>query len=179
MPIPPSHHSIRLAECEGLLPVLKLVVEAIERRIDARGRKRIRLGLQRMPDRVLAYHVVGSNLIVLNERMLHKVKAASKGNKVLVNSYLYHVILHEYLHMLGILDERRVSELVCYVCERELGPDHPATLMSKYGLRAILPELGVKVPLDDDWSDNVKLLRGEDQVVYMEAFEGRIERCKL
>ena len=61
------------------------------------------LMLHRMPTRVGAYHVLGSNVIAINSILLDMVKEYSKSN-VEYNSYLFTVLLHEYLHSFGILE---------------------------------------------------------------------------
>lgn len=77
------------------------------------------LMLHRMPTRVGAYHVLGSNVIAVNSILLDLVKKYSASNDE-YNSYLFTVLLHEYLHSFGILDEYKVRQMSVELCEKIL-----------------------------------------------------------
>lgn len=57
-----------------------------------------------------AFHPVGSNIIVMNKSPL-KI-AMENTEKKIYNSYCFLLLLHEYLHSLGYLDEEKVRELL-------------------------------------------------------------------
>jgi len=84
-----------------------------------------------------AFHPVGSNLIVLNRTPLERI--SSNAPKELFNAYCFHVLLHEYLHALGLLDEQLVGAMVHEISRRFLGEDHPATVMSVKGVTHFFP----------------------------------------
>lgn len=44
-----------------------------------------------------------------------------------INSYVYSLLLQEYLHALGYVDEKMVRKLVHQVSLETFGEDHPAT----------------------------------------------------
>ena len=87
-----------------------------------------------------AYHEVGSNLIVINRTILDAVASLGKSKSEL-NGFLFSILMHEYLHSLGYLDEGEVRRLVYRVSEENLGRDHVATRMAGLGIVEIYPEL--------------------------------------
>lgn len=74
-----------------------------------------------------AFHYVGSNYIVVNKVPLLRIK---ETRPELYNAYAYHVLLHEYIHSLGTIDEARTRQLALEVSEATLGKDHVATRMA-------------------------------------------------
>ena len=99
------------------------------------------LMLHRMPARVGAYHVLGSNVIAVNSILLDLVKKYSASNDE-YNSYLFTVLLHEYLHTFGILDEYKVRQMSVEICEKFFGEKRTVTVMAKDPLK-IFPQLGL------------------------------------
>jgi hypothetical protein len=93
-----------------------------------------------MPSSLGAYHMLGSNAIVVNTYLLTILKKTVKSTEE-YNSYLFMVLAHEYLHSLGIVDENAVRQMTFELCKWMLGNDHTATKMAKEGPSAIYPEL--------------------------------------
>ena len=96
--------------------------------------------LQMMPSSLGAYHMLGSNAIVVNTYLLTQLKNIVKSTEE-YNSYVFMVLLHEYLHSLGIVDENTVRQMTFDLCSWMLGNDHTATNMAKNGPSAMYPEL--------------------------------------
>ena len=96
--------------------------------------------LQMMPSSLGAYHMLGSNAIVVNTYLLTTLKRIVKSTEE-YNSYIFMVLSHEYLHSLGIVDENTVRQMTFELCRWMLGNDHTATKMAKNGPSAIYPEL--------------------------------------
>ena len=86
-----------------------------------------------------ALYPLGSNIIVMNKAPL-KI-ALEKTEKRFYNAYCFLLLLHEYLHSLGYLNEERVQELTQEVCKLALGPSHPATVMANKGIAAYFPQV--------------------------------------
>jgi hypothetical protein len=96
--------------------------------------------LQMMPSNLGAYHMLGSNAIVMNSYLLAAVKKIA-GSTEEFNSYMFMVLAHEYLHSLGIVDENTVRQMTFDLCKWMLGDDHAATKMAKEDPSTIYPEL--------------------------------------
>lgn len=84
-----------------------------------------------------AFFPVGANIIVMNKVPLQRIK---NTRPELYKPYAFHVLLHEYLHTLGYLDEadvRRRAHEVTSVC---LGAEHLATKIAA-NVNAFFPNL--------------------------------------
>ena len=97
--------------------------------------------LQGMPTNLGAYHVLGSNLIIMNKSILNIVK--NYKSKEEYNSYLFMILVHEYLHSFGIIDEGEVRKMTYALISPLLGEDHYATKMARYQPWNLFPELNL------------------------------------
>ncbi len=98
------------------------------------------LGLSNLPPQLGAYWQVTGNLIVMNEGLVETMRAHARSPTEL-NSFVYVLLAHEYLHALGYLDERAVREVTARVTRTAFGPDHPATRMAEGDLWRLYPFL--------------------------------------
>lgn len=128
-----------LEGAEGLEEIFKLVKRVVEERLGLR-RAGLMLVLGEIPNYILAFHAVGSNTIVMNGPVLEAI-AKLKRPKREVNSYVFTVLMHEYLHSLGYLDEREVRWLVRAVIRESLGTGHPAYSLATRPLLEVFPEV--------------------------------------
>lgn len=129
----------RLSQDLSFDEIFEFVKKAVEKTIK-KHRAGLTLVLTELPNAVGAYHAVGSNFIVMNRTILDAV-AALRKNREELNSFIFSILIHEYLHALGYLDEGEVRRLVYHVIEENLGRDHPATRMASVGIMEIYPEL--------------------------------------
>ncbi|MEM2856842.1 MAG: hypothetical protein QW416_07065 [Candidatus Nitrosocaldaceae archaeon] len=118
--------------------IFELVKKLVEKETGMR-RVGLTLLLQDMPGYVGAYHAIGSNYIVLNRRILNMVKSLAKNDEE-YNSYLFVVIMHEYLHSLGLTDEIRVRRLTYKICDSIFGNEHITSKIATDPL-SIYPEI--------------------------------------
>jgi hypothetical protein len=121
----------RLDSCENFSDVFDLVKKSAERSLGQR-RAGLMLYLARLPNEVGAFHAVGSNGIVMNRNMLDNVTHGAHSLRE-INSYVYSILLHEYLHALGHVEEQDARRLVYDVSLETFGPDHPATKIASKG----------------------------------------------
>ena len=96
--------------------------------------------LQVMPYNLGAYHILGSNVIVVNRSLLAAIKESSKSTED-YNSYLFMVLAHEYIHSFGIVDENAVRHMTYELCRTMVGEDHACTLMAKADPSTLYPHL--------------------------------------
>ncbi len=62
-----------------------------------------------------AYYISGSNMIVMNETPLKRIQ---ETNTNLLVPYIFSILLHEYLHSLGLFNEKLVKKLTYEIsCE--------------------------------------------------------------
>ena len=98
------------------------------------------LGLSNLPPQLGAYWQVTGNLIVMNEGLVETMRAHARSTLEL-NSFVYVILAHEYLHSLGYLDERAVRQVTAHVTRSSFGPDHVATRMAEGDLWQMFPFL--------------------------------------
>lgn len=129
--------------------VFQLVKKAVKETL-GQTRAGLMLYIGDLPMRIGALHQVGSNGIVVNRRILNRVTKVARS-KTEVNSFLFIILTHEYLHSLGYLDERQVRKLVREISEKVLGKNHPATEMAATELMQWFPP--EEVPQDQEVGD--------------------------
>ncbi|MEO9366032.1 MULTISPECIES: hypothetical protein [Candidatus Nitrosocaldus] len=134
-----SKYRERLRVADDFKDVFAIVKDAVEDRFGMR-RAGLNLLLQDMPSFIGAYHVLGSNSIVINRYLLNAVKSIARSKEE-YNSYIFVVLTHEYLHSLGVVDEYKVRTMTYGLCRDLLGDEHTATIMAKGDPMSYFPEL--------------------------------------
>jgi len=71
-----------------------------------------------------AFYPVGSNVIVMNKIPLDRIK---ETRDELYKPYAFHVLLHEYLHTLGYMDESGVRKMAHEITKEVFGEEHLST----------------------------------------------------
>jgi len=115
----------RLDQSRDFSDIFALIKKAVKETI-SEARTGLMLVLADLPLQVGAFHEIGSNAIVLNRKLLNAVIKSCKSFRG-INAYIFSILLHEYLHSLGHLDEHEVRELSFQISKRTLGENHPAT----------------------------------------------------
>ena len=75
---------------------------------------------------------MGSNMIVMNKLLLIKEK-----DPVLYKPYAFHVLLHEYIHSLGYMNDDFVHRKVFDITKPLFGETHLASQIAKDATRFI------------------------------------------
>tara|TARA_Y100000310_G_C20662753_1_gene805695 strand:- start:1901 stop:2392 length:492 start_codon:yes stop_codon:yes gene_type:complete len=84
-----------------------------------------------------AFYSFDANTIVINKGPLNKIK---KTNPNLYNPYIFHILLHEYIHSLGVLEEEQVKQLVYEITQKNFGRNHLATQIA-FDMEKFIPNL--------------------------------------
>jgi len=145
--------------CKNFGDVFEVVKKTVEHSLGQR-RSGLMLYLAELPEQVGAFHGVGTNGIVMNKSALDAVTRSARTIRQ-INSYVYSILLHEYLHSLGYIDEAQVRKLVFEISKDNLGVDHPATEIAHKGPAVIFP--GVGEPIFREHSDKVELITDFDR----------------
>jgi hypothetical protein len=98
------------------------------------------LGLANLPPGLGAFWQLTGNMIVLNDGCVRVMRAVTKSN-LEFNSFIYVMLLHEYLHSLGYIGEERNRAVTAWVTRKCFGPDHPASRMADGDLWEMYPVL--------------------------------------
>jgi hypothetical protein len=125
----------RLEESESFAEIFDLVKKSVQETMDKR-RDGLMLALQDLPEDLGAYYGLGSNFIVMNKALLEKFNAAY--NEKDTKAYVFSILMHEYLHSLGYVDEEFARALTYQISKSVLGEDHMSTRIAKHGIAAFI-----------------------------------------
>ncbi|MBM4249872.1 MAG: hypothetical protein FJ149_10675 [Euryarchaeota archaeon] len=121
----------RLVKAKSLADIFEVVKAAVSRRLRL-SRGGLMLGLADLGNQpggfFGAFYPVGTNIIVMNRIPMLRIK---ETDPALFKPYVFHVLLHEYLHSLGHLDEGAVRQLSMEISESLFGKEHPATRIAR------------------------------------------------
>jgi hypothetical protein len=115
----------------NLADIFELVKRAVERDVGyARGG--LMLGLADLGNHpqgfIGAFYPIATNVIVMNKVPLARIK---ETNPELYRAYAFHVLLHEYLHSVGYIDEGQCRQKVYEISGQLFGADHPVTRIAE------------------------------------------------
>jgi len=122
-----TDYRARLDEAKSLPDIFELVKPLV---LNSLGKSRggLMLGMANLGNHPQGFFggffTTGSNVIVLNKIPLQRIK---ETRPELYKPYVFHVLLHEYIHSLGYLDEADVRSKVFTLSKAALGEDHLAT----------------------------------------------------
>jgi hypothetical protein len=121
--------SLELEQAKSFHDIFALVQRSVELVLNE-SRAGLNLGIMDLGNKqgqfLGAFYPSESNIIVMNATPLKKI---TETNEELFKPYVYFVLLHEYLHSLGYLDEKDVRNISYEICSGILGEEHMATRM--------------------------------------------------
>jgi hypothetical protein len=107
-----------------------------------------------------AFYSFDSNMIIINKKPLARIL---QTNPSLYNYYLFHIILHEYIHAIGSFDEAQTRQLVYEMSQHYFGDNHTvtqlATKIEKFMPNLTYPNAGFQPPTDI----NIDFIMGIDR----------------
>lgn len=107
-----------------------------------------------------AFYSLNSNMIIINKRPLARIL---QTNPSLYNYYIFHVMLHEYIHSIGSYDEAQTRHFVYEISEHYFGANHLvaqlASNIEKFMPNLAYPTHGFQPPQDI----NIEFVRGIDR----------------
>jgi hypothetical protein len=115
---------------QNLIETFEEVKKAVQKN-EKRSRGGLMLGLQEigasLEGFIGAYYPVASNIIIVNKTPLRRIL---ETNKTLLKPYVFHVLLHEYIHALGYLDEETTGKKTYEISKKQFGEHHIITEFS-------------------------------------------------
>lgn len=129
------------------LPDIFEIVKTVVRRTTGKERPGLMLGLANLGGGpqgfVGAFYPIATNIIVMNSLPLKRIK---ETDPALYKPYVFHILLHEYLHTLGIIDEAATRQRAYEISVRAFGKDHPVTQfaadLSRFVPKLVYPVYG-------------------------------------
>ncbi len=120
-----------LEAAESLTEIFEIVKRVVQENLGLL-RAGLMLGLADLGNHpagfVGAFYPVASNVIVMNKIPLKRIQDT---NPELYKPYTFNVLLHEYLHTLGYLDERSVRRNVLELSRKAFGEEHLTTQIAQ------------------------------------------------
>jgi len=135
-----SKFATELETSENFGDIFEIVKKSVKGHL-SRERAGLMLVLADLPIQLGAFHSLGTNQIVMNRALLDRV-VASGHPRSHINSFVYSILLHEYLHSLSVVDEGEVRQLVHDISMKTFGPDHPASTVASKGPWTLLRRPG-------------------------------------
>ncbi len=83
------------------------------------------------------YHRVGTNEIYLNRNVLQIMREETP--EAHYKAYLFHLLLHEYIHSVGVNEENETREITRAISREIFNTKHPVYKIAAYGLNALFP----------------------------------------
>ncbi len=127
----PGSFSGRLERASDIVDIFELVKVAVSA-CTGRCRAGLMLGLANLGGGldgfVGAFYPVATNIIVMNSLPLARIR---ETDPELFKPYVFHVLLHEYVHTLGIIDEGEARAQVLEISRHTFGDGHPVTDLAK------------------------------------------------
>jgi hypothetical protein len=116
-------------------------VKSVVQKNEKRSRAGLMLGLQEigasLDGFIGAYYPIASNIIIVNKTPLRRI---IETNKTLLRPYIFHILLHEYIHSLGFLDEETTGQKTYEISKSQFGEHHIITQLST-DIRKFFPNL--------------------------------------
>lgn len=152
----------KLLERASDLPEIFEAVKEAVRASTGMSRAGLMLGLADLGGSPI--HMVGglypsaTNIIVMNRAPM----AILAKDQERYRAYCFHILLHEYLHSLGFMDESEVRQRTYQISRAALGEGHMATMMAT-DLSRFLPNVIYGVPKDTDGEMDIQLVSDFDR----------------
>lgn len=153
----------RLQSAKDLPDIFEVVKYAV-RKSTGKERAGLMLGLANLGGGpqgfVGAFYPIATNIIVMNSLPLRRVR---ETDPALYKPYVFHILLHEYLHTLGIIDEAATRQKAYEISVMTFGKEHPVTQLaadlSKFVPKLVYPVFGWQ-PTEDF---QLELVKGFDR----------------
>jgi hypothetical protein len=147
----------------SLIESFEEVKDAVQK-ITGLSRAGLMLGLQELGCSIEgfigAYFPVSSNIIVVNRTPIRRI---TETKPELLKPYGFNVLLHEYIHSLGFLNEEFTKQKTNEITKKYYGEKHIATKLS-IDIKQFFPNLVYPIqgwlPLDE--TQTIKLIKGFD-----------------
>jgi len=137
---------MNLRDLKQEMPEIFETVKKDVRKILGRHRAGLSLGLAEMGmfkgGFIGGMHFHPGTDIVMNISPL-KIILESQPNEI-IWAYTYHILLHEYIHSLGVIDEQQCRTIALNITE-EIFKDkkHPALILARNGIGVFIPNLKI------------------------------------
>ena len=157
-----SFYGERLEKAKNLADIFEIVKDAVRARLGT-SRGGLMLGLAELggsPERWIGgLYPVATNVIVMNKGPMQRILEQSPK---LYKPYCFHILLHEYIHAIGYMDEALTRRKALEISEVLFGKGHLATQMAA-DIMQFFPALAYPAPMPAPEGMNMELVKGFDR----------------
>ena len=135
---------MNLQDLKKQMPIIFKQVKNDVRKVYRRHRAGLSLGLVEMGmyrgSFIGGMHFSPGTDILINKTPLKVI--LKECTYEIVWAYIYHILLHEYIHSLGVLDEQQCRNITLRISEKIFNESkHPAIILAKNGIGSYFPNL--------------------------------------
>lgn len=136
----------RLDRSKGLPDIFEIVKDAVKAQLGA-SRGGLMLGLAELGGSPSAwiggFYPVATNVIVMNKGPMNRISASAPD---LYKPYVFHILLHEYIHSIGYIDEDLTRKEALEISRVLFGNDHMVTKIAE-DITQFFPYITYPVPV--------------------------------
>jgi hypothetical protein len=152
----------RLEKAKDLADIFEIVKDAVRSRLGT-SRGGLMLGLAELGGSsngwIGGLYPVATNVIVMNKGPMERIMEQSPE---LYKPYCFHILLHEYIHAIGYMDEALTRRKALEISEALFGREHLATMMA-VDIVQFFPTLTYPVSTPAPQGMNIELVKGFDR----------------
>lgn len=157
-----SNYPARLEKAKDLADIFEIVKDAVSAQLGL-SRGGLMLGIAELGGRpdswIGGFYPVATNIIVMNKGPMNKIL---REQPELYKAYCFHILLHEYIHTVGYMDETLTRKRALEISERLFGKEHLATRMAS-DISQFFPHITYAVPTEPPEDLNMELVKGFDR----------------
>ncbi len=157
-----SNYPARLEKAKDLADIFEIVKDAVHAQLGL-SRGGLMLGIAELggdpQSWIGGFYPVATNIIVMNKGPMNRIRAEQPE---LYKPYCFHILLHEYVHTVGYMDEALTRQRSLEISEKLFGKDHLATRMAA-DIGQFFPYLTYELPIKPPEDLNMELVKGFDR----------------
>lgn len=151
-----------LARAKDLADIFEVVKEAVRVKLGV-SRAGLMLGLAELGGGSGSFiggmYPVASNIIIVNRGPMNRVRSSSPE---LYSAYAFHILLHEYVHSIGYIDEEETRRRTLDISQALFGKEHLVTKLAE-DICQFLPLFTYPVPSPMPEEIQLELVKGFDR----------------
>lgn len=158
----PRTYPQRLESAKDLADIFEIVKDAVRARLGT-SRGGLMLGLAELGGDPQGWigglYPVASNVIVMNKGPMNRIMETAPE---LYKPYVFHILLHEYIHAIGYMDESLTRKRALEISDALFGHEHMATKMAT-DIMQFFPHITYPVPMKAPEGMPLELVKGFDR----------------
>ena len=157
-----SNYPARLEKSKNLADIFEIVKDAVRAQLGL-SRGGLMLGIAELGGDphswIGGFYPVATNIIVMNKGPMDRIMSEQPE---LYKAYCFHILLHEYVHTVGYMDEALTRQRALEISQKLFGQDHLTTKMAA-DITQFFPYLTYALPTKPPEDMRLELVKGFDR----------------